>query len=60
MKPDVQEPQHNIYYEVIIADHTSETGSIAPGSVQRVEESVPNFVEIFSYFMNTPFTDPFF
>jgi hypothetical protein len=58
MEPDTQEPQHNISYEAVIVDHTSETGSIAPGSGHHVEEPVPTFVEILAYFVNPPFTDP--
>jgi hypothetical protein len=27
MEPDTQEPQHNISYEAMITDHTSETGA---------------------------------
>jgi hypothetical protein len=37
MEPDTQEPQHNISYEEVIADHTSETRSIAPRSGQHIE-----------------------
>jgi hypothetical protein len=58
MEPDTQEPQHNISYEAVITDHTSETGSIAPGSGHHVEEPVPTFIEILAYFVNPPFTDP--
>jgi hypothetical protein len=59
MEPDVQEPQHNLYYKAMITYHTSETESITPGSGQHVEELVPTFVEIFASFVNPSFTDPF-
>jgi hypothetical protein len=58
MEPDVQEPQHNISYEVMISDHTSETGSITPRSGQHVEELVTTFVEILAYYVNPLFNDP--
>jgi hypothetical protein len=58
MEPDIQEPQHNISYEVVIADHTFETESIALGSGHHVEEPILTFVEIFASFVNHSFTDP--
>jgi hypothetical protein len=58
MKVDTQEPQHNISYEAMIIDHTSETRSIAPGSGRHIEELVPTFVESLAYLLNPPFIDP--
>jgi hypothetical protein len=58
MEPDIQEPQHNIFYEEMITDHTSKTGSITLGSGHDVEEPVPTCVEIFENFVNPPFIDP--
>jgi hypothetical protein len=58
MEPDTHEPQHNISYEAVIIDHTSETGSITPGSGHHIEEPVPTFVESLAYFVNPSFIDP--
>jgi hypothetical protein len=44
MELNIQEPQHNISYEEMIIDHTSENRSIAPRSGQHVEEMVTTFV----------------
>jgi hypothetical protein len=58
MEPDTQEPQHNLSYEAVIIDHTSQTGSIALGSGHHIDEPVPTFVESLAYFVNPLFTDP--
>jgi hypothetical protein len=58
MDPEVQEPQHNVSYEGMIEDQTSETESIAPGSGQHIEEPVTTFIEILASYMNPLFTDP--
>jgi hypothetical protein len=58
MEPDTQEPQHNISYEAIITNHTSETCSIAHGTGQHVEEPVTTFVEILTSYMNLLFSYP--
>jgi hypothetical protein len=58
MEHDTQEPQHNISYEAVIADHTSETRSVAPGSGQHIEELVTTFIEILASYMNPLFIDP--
>jgi len=63
---EVQEPQHNVSYEGMIEEKTSETKSIIIGSDQHVEEPVTTFVEILAYYMNPilngplglPLTDP--
>jgi hypothetical protein len=38
LDPEVQEPQHDPSYEGMVEEQTSETGSVAPGSGQHVEE----------------------
>jgi len=59
MEPDIQEPQHNVSYEEMIIDHTSETGSVTPESGQHVEEPVTTFIESLASYMNPLFIVPF-
>jgi hypothetical protein len=58
IEPNTQEPQYNLSYKAMIADHTSKIRIFTPGSGHHIEELVPTFVEIFSYFLNPLFTDP--
>jgi hypothetical protein len=44
----------------MIAEHTYETRSVAPGSDHHVEKPVPTFIEIFSSLMNPLFTNPLY
>jgi hypothetical protein len=58
MELDTQEPQHNIYYEAMMAEHTYKTRGVALGSGHHVEEPLPIIVEIFSSFGNPFLTNP--
>jgi hypothetical protein len=58
MDPEVQEPQHNVSYEGMIEDQTSETKSVAPGIDQHIEEPITTFIESLESYENHPFTDP--
>jgi hypothetical protein len=60
MEPEVQEPQHNVSYEVMIEDHISKTESVAHGSGQHGEEPIMMFVESLASYVNPPFTDPLY
>jgi hypothetical protein len=48
MDPEFQELQPSVSCEGMIKYQTFETESVAPGSVQHMEESVTTFVEIFA------------
>jgi len=58
MDPDVQEPQHNVSYEGMIQDQTSETRSVSLGSGKHIEEPVISFVERLASYTHTLFTNP--
>jgi hypothetical protein len=57
MEPNAWEPQHNVSYEGMIKDQTSETKSLTPGSGKHIEESVTTFVEILASYVNSLSTD---